>query len=150
MIHLGLTPAQFGRMTPRQIRAMWDAWKLRERAHDRRAALMPWLYAEAHRDRKRRAEPWRIEDFMPGEPKPAGPVAEVDSRQVFALGSSLFGVKSKELTAEETAAIYVPEDFSAKAAKLAAMRPAIDPQKAAQLEAMKARYTKPNGQQPGR
>ena len=91
-------------MTPWQLSALWDAWKHRANAWDRRAALMPWLYAEAHRDRKTRAEPWRIEDFMPGERKPE-PVGQVDSAQVFAVGVAPLGLKAQVISAEEFQAI---------------------------------------------
>lgn len=72
-------------MTPRQLAALWDAWKQRERAQDRRAALMPWVYAESHRDRDKHPQPIRIEDFMPGEAKPVQSQEELVEQQMLTM-----------------------------------------------------------------
>ncbi len=73
-------------MTPLQLSALWDAWKVRERASDRRAALMPWLYAESNRDRKQTARPFTIEDFMPStEPQRVQSPEEVVEQQMLAM-----------------------------------------------------------------
>lgn len=86
MISLGLTPAEVGDLTPRQIAALWLAWREHERTHDRRAALMPWLYAESKRDREKQQRAFTLEDFMPSdEPQRVQSPKELVDNQMLAM-----------------------------------------------------------------
>jgi Phage tail assembly chaperone protein, TAC len=70
---LRLTPAEFWDLTPREFNALWDRHIAAEERHDRRIALICTLYANAHRDEKKRSTAFEITDFMPkyGEQEPA-------------------------------------------------------------------------------
>ncbi len=63
-----------GELTARQL-AEWDAFEVLEggighRATYRASAVLASLYAEAHRDTKKRAQPFRERDFWPWVDKP--------------------------------------------------------------------------------
>lgn len=109
MIHLGLTSAEYGRMTPRQLYALWEAWRQRERTLDRRSALVAWLYAEAHRDHGKHRQPWIIENLVAkiheadAEVDPAVASAATDANLTTQFAGA--GLKAKEISAEEFQAI---------------------------------------------
>lgn len=52
-------------MTPRQFAALCDRLGDEQARHDRRAALVACLIANGSRDRRKRPEPFKVEDFMP-------------------------------------------------------------------------------------
>lgn len=63
-------------LSSRQI-AEWEAFQniegsLGERGHWERMAHMLALYAEAHRDRKKRAQPFKASEFLPWIERPTG------------------------------------------------------------------------------
>ena len=65
MIDLGLTSDAFWALTPAQFQLLWRRHLAREERQDRRFSLLATLYANAHRDEKRRPMPYTIEDFLP-------------------------------------------------------------------------------------
>jgi hypothetical protein len=50
-------------MTPGGLIRLWERQQLREERQDRRIGALMALYAEAHRDRDRRSEPYTVDDF---------------------------------------------------------------------------------------
>lgn len=73
--NLRLTDAEFWRLTPREFRALADAWDDGEQAKDRRAATVCMVIANVNRDADKKPEPFQISDFMPSR-GPAAPVKE--------------------------------------------------------------------------
>lgn len=65
MIDLGLTADYFWSLTPAQFQLLWRRHLAREERMDRRFSLLATLYANVHRDEKRRPMPYTIEDFLP-------------------------------------------------------------------------------------
>ena len=63
---LGLTAATFWEMTPAHFAALYRRHKSAVEHNDRWFALLASMYANVHRDEKRRSHPFSIEDFMPG------------------------------------------------------------------------------------
>jgi len=64
VIHLGLTPAQIGRLTPRILSALWKEHEERELRHDSRyASIMEWI-ARANLTRKD-GRHFQTSDFLP-------------------------------------------------------------------------------------
>jgi hypothetical protein len=64
VIHLGLTPAQIGRLTPRILSALWKEHEERELRHDSRyASIIEWI-ARANLTRKD-GRPFQTSDFLP-------------------------------------------------------------------------------------
>lgn len=51
----------------RELDAMLECYRATEEREDRRAAMLAAILANAHRDDKKRREPFDIEDFMPGQ-----------------------------------------------------------------------------------
>lgn len=66
---LGLTTEEWGRLTPREFRALCERWKQDQKRQDGRVALIAALIANANRDPKRRSKPYQVDDFMPKERK---------------------------------------------------------------------------------
>lgn len=62
---LGLSDAEFWDTPFYQIYALVDRYVARERRIDERAALQNCLFANAHRDSKKKPQPYTIDDFMP-------------------------------------------------------------------------------------
>jgi len=64
VIHLGLTPAQIGRLTPRILSALWKEHEERELRHDSRyASIIEWI-ARTNLTRKD-GRPFQTSDFLP-------------------------------------------------------------------------------------
>lgn len=61
---LGLTAAEFFSFTPRHIDAFHKRHLAAEERQDRRVASLMAFYAEAHRDRDKRFEPFTLDDFL--------------------------------------------------------------------------------------
>jgi hypothetical protein len=76
VVDIGLSRSEFWEMTPRQFQAMRNRYTDREIRHERRTGLLAALYANAHRDPDKRAEPFTIEDFAPALRKSASEPAE--------------------------------------------------------------------------
>ena len=62
---MGLTPEQFGRLSPPEFKSMYEAWKIREERTDRRIGRLCAIIANVNRDPKKRKEPFTEEDFIP-------------------------------------------------------------------------------------
>lgn len=71
MYDLGLASDAFWRLTPRRFAALCARRRGDVRRADQRAALVACLIANANRDVKKRRRPFTVEDFMPGEDRPA-------------------------------------------------------------------------------
>ncbi len=67
---IGLKPWEFWQLTLTEWTRMAEGYMAREERNDYRAALICSVLANIHRDEKRRREPYRPQDFMPGEGKP--------------------------------------------------------------------------------
>jgi hypothetical protein len=73
VVDIGLSRAEFWCLTPRQFWNLYDRYVAREIRHAREGAQLTALYAEMHRDKDKRKQPFTIDDFaapMPGT-KPA-------------------------------------------------------------------------------
>ena len=62
---LGLSDAEFWRLTPRELRAMADGWQDDRTDEDRRAATVCMVIVNCHRDTERKPDAFTVEDFMP-------------------------------------------------------------------------------------
>lgn len=67
MYDLRLAPEVFWRLTPRQLAALCARLRHDWKRQDQHAALVACLIANANRDPKKKRQPFKIEDFMPGE-----------------------------------------------------------------------------------
>lgn len=68
-IDLGLSAAEFWRMTLRELMGLLDRkLEVRRREIDLPAALIASLFANANRDTEKRAEPFTVDDFLPRLP----------------------------------------------------------------------------------
>jgi len=67
---LGLAPAVFWSLTMRELDVLWKRHLAAEERRDRRVALLATMYANAHRDEKKKLSPYELEDFMPRRPTP--------------------------------------------------------------------------------
>lgn len=67
MVDLGLSPADFWAMTPRQIRFLAERYAAMRREQWGPFAMLASLYANAHRDPNKRREPFASSDFMPAD-----------------------------------------------------------------------------------
>jgi hypothetical protein len=76
-VDLGLTSEQYWNLTPREFGHLRERWQARETREDRRTALIACILANVNRDPKRRAQPFEIEDFMPGAKKRQQTVEEM-------------------------------------------------------------------------
>lgn len=63
---MGLTAEQFWDLTPRHFAGVYKHYIDSERRQDSRFALLACLYANSHRDEKKRNTPFELSDFMPG------------------------------------------------------------------------------------
>lgn len=68
---IGLSDAEFWRLTPREFKALADGWDEDQSAEDRRAATVCMVIANCNRDPAKKPDPFTVDDFMPhGTPKP--------------------------------------------------------------------------------
>jgi hypothetical protein len=61
----GISPQEFGEMTPGEFLLMWKGFLRRQEMEDWRTAMVVSTLCEINRDRKKRPKPYTPEDFMP-------------------------------------------------------------------------------------
>ena len=62
---IGIQPGELWQMTPAELGYMVEGWKKQQEIHDRRAAQICCSIYEVNRNRKKRAQPYKVEEFMP-------------------------------------------------------------------------------------
>jgi hypothetical protein len=86
VVEIGLSRAEFWALTHRQFQNLFDRYIDREIRHERRTALLATLYANAHRDPQKRAQPFTLEDFAPplrgSEAKPSRSATQSPAAQL--------------------------------------------------------------------
>lgn len=65
-----------------------------QQRQDLRAALAPWIFAEIHRDSKKRSEPFTPQDFMPGAKKTEPRQQSIEEMRA---NIALFGTENADL-----------------------------------------------------
>lgn len=70
VVDLGLSLKEFWRLTPRQLRFLSERYAALRREQWAPFAMLASLYANVHRDEKKRPTPFSALDFMPAEAEP--------------------------------------------------------------------------------